>query len=157
MEKPAGEAPPAIVLEDVTLRHYAADGTLRTGTADQVIVHREEGRLEGSNLRIDAPPTAAQRRGWIRLEAARGSSDLKGAAATLEGGVTVATGAGDRGRTERATWDAATQTIAGDAPVDAEGPGYRVEADGFAFRVPDQQLQLRGDVQIHTQPTEAKQ
>ena len=157
VEKPAGEAPPAIVLEDVTLRHYAADGTLRTGTATEVIVHREEGRLEGSNLRIDAPPTADLKRGGVRLEAATGKSDLKGEAATLAGGVTVTTGAGDHGATEAATWDAATETISGDTPVNAEGPGYRTRADGFAFRVPDQQLQLKGDVQIHTDPKEAKQ
>ncbi len=152
VEKPAGGKPPAIVLEDVTLRHYADDGTVRTGHAIEVTYFRKEGRLEGKSIVVDVPPTENLKRGGVRLTAAEGAGDLKGNDAKLFGGVTVRTGAGDYGTTEAADYDGATETIQGDTPIAVKGPGYTTDADGFSFAIPGQKLDLKGNVQIHTAP-----
>lgn len=152
VEQPAGARPPAIVLEDVEVRHYAGDGTLRVGHAERVTYHRQAERLEAEALAVASPPTPDLRRGGLRLEAGRGEADLAGKAATLAGGVAVETGAGDRARTASARWNAAAGVLDGSERVEAEGPGYRASADGFSFHEPDQRLDLRGDVRIHTDP-----
>jgi len=157
VEPPAGGQPPAIVLGDVTLRHYAADGTVRTGHADEVTYFRQQGRLEAGTLTVDAPPTDDLKRGGVLLEASKGAADLKGQGALLSGGVTVRTGAGDIGKTDEATWIGATETIRGDRPIEVEGPGYTTTADGFSFEVPGQKLALQGNVAIHQDPPEGGQ
>jgi LPS export ABC transporter protein LptC len=157
VEAPPGGKPPAIVLSDVTLRHYAADGTVRRGHAAEVTYYRQQGRLEGEHITVDAPPTDDLKRGGVQLAAGQGAADLKGKGARLFGGVTVRTGAGDVGRTEEAVWNGATEIIEGDRPIQVEGPGYRVDADGFAFAVPSQKLELRGDVRIHQEPQPAEE
>ncbi len=156
VEKPEGGKPPAIVLDEVTLRHYAADGTVRVGQADEVIYDRKGGRLDAHSLSVDTPPTPGMKRGGAHLEAARGSADLKGKGASLEGGLTLRTGVGDFGSTEAATWDGTTETFEGDEPLEVQGPGYRASADGFRFQVPGQRLDLKGNVKIHTEPDTAR-
>lgn len=149
-------APPTIVLDDVTLRHYGKDGTLRVGRADEVTFRRDKGRLEGSSITIDVPPTAEMARGGSHLEAGTGSADLKGHKASVAGGVHVTTGLGDEGNTDAAEWDQATDTIVGEGAVHARGPGYAVDSNGFSFRVSDQRLELGSGVQILTQPEVAR-
>lgn len=152
VERPADGKPPAIVLDQVTLRHYAADGTVREGHASEVTYYRSRGRLEGTDIDVNAPPTADLKRGGVQLAAKEGEADLKGHGARLFDGVTVRTGEGDVGTTEEAFWNGTTSVISGEQPIDVKGPGYTTTADGFAFEVPRQKLELRGDVRIHQTP-----
>lgn len=145
-----GGQAPAIVLSDVTLRHYTKDGVERIGRAREVVFSRDSGQLEARELSADVPPTDEMGRGGTHLEAARGEADIKGQTARLEGGVRVRTGEGDEGRTDALTWEQGNDIVLGDSPVRVVGPGYDLEADSFRFRVHDQKLELGGGVKFHS-------
>lgn len=147
-----GGRPPTIVLDEVVLHHYAADGTVRVGRADEVTYDRREGRLTGRSIDVEAPESPKLRRGGVRLRAGTGVGELNGRGASVSGGVVVETGFGDRGRTAAASWNEEAQTLEGNEPVHAAGPGYELAARGFRYVLPTQQLELRGGVRIHSEP-----
>lgn len=147
--------PPAIVLSDVTLRHYPKAGEPRMAHADSVTFDRESAELHAETITADVPPAAGIGRGGARFEAPSGKGDIHGQRAEAYGKLQVETGVGDRGETVGAIWDAVEDTLSGATPVKVRGPGYRLDGKAFRFRVGDQRLELDGGVQAASRISEA--
>lgn len=150
--KPAEEAraprPPAIQLEEVTLRHYPMEGPPRVVRASDVTFNRESAEISAHAISARIPPTETLARGEIRLEAEEGRGDIHGNEAEAIGALKVETGAGDLGETVGSVWDSSTGLVQGDRPIRVRGPGYSVDGESYRFHVEDQQLSLERGVHV---------
>ena len=150
--------PPAIVLSDVTLRHYPKDGPPRLAHATSVTFDRETSQLQAEEITAEVPPSPEVGRGGATLTAPSGAGDVHGQRAEAFGKLEVRTGAGDRGETDGAVWDAASDVLSGESPLRVRGPGYSIDGETFRFHLGDQRLELGGGVKAGTRaaPKEAR-
>src|SRR4051812_38502200 len=150
LQTPPGQAPPAIQLRQVTLRHYGEDALLGIGHGQVVSYLRDSGQLDGRTLVMDLPPSDQVGRGGAQIKAATGSGDIRGQTALLTGGVSAVTAVGDHAVSEAALYQASTDTLSGTTPVQATSAGQEVAGDVWTFHVRERQVQLHGNVAVHS-------
>ncbi|AKU92236.1 hypothetical protein [Vulgatibacter incomptus] len=154
--EPTSTRPPAILLWDVTVRHYETEGAPRVVHADEVSFDRENAQVFARTITADVPATPTLRRGGVHFTAESGEGDIHGERAEAFGPIEVTTGAGDRGQTVGSVWDSETGTISGAKPVQVHGPGYTVDSRSYSFRLDDQQLELEGGVHAVSRLAESR-
>jgi hypothetical protein len=126
------------------------------GTARVLAYQRAGGRLDGRIAAASLYPesgTAPGMFGEVRLTAPQVDGDIGNKRGTASGGVTFHAARGDRGNTERVTWDGVADQLTGDRAVDAQGPGYVVRSQGFSARADGSDITLTGGVIGTLQPT----
>jgi len=134
------------------LRHYPKDGPPRVAHASSVTFDRETSQLQADEITAEMPPSPEVGRGGATLSAPSGAGDVHGQRAEAFGKLMVRTGAGDRGETEGAVWDAASDVLSGESPLHVRGPGYSIDGETFRFHMGDQRLELGGGVKAGTRP-----
>ncbi len=148
-EKAPKSAPPLIVLSDVRVAHYRADGTRSDATLARVEYRRDTGTFDATTLAARIPPGAGVGRGGIAVTAPTGLGELPRKAIHLTGGVVAVTLAGDRLETTGARWDGLADRVVTDGPIDATGPGYHLTANTLEGSPSDETLRLGGGVKVH--------
>lgn len=148
-EKAPKSAPPLIVLSDVQIAHYRADGTRSDATLDRVTYRRDNGTFDAKTLSARIPPGAGVGRGGIQVTAPAGQGALPGKTIHLTGGVVAVTLAGDRLETIGARWDGLADEVVTDGAIDATGPGYHLTANTLEGSPSQETLRLGGGVKVH--------
>jgi len=148
--EPTSPPPPAIVLSDVTLRHYPKDGPPRVAHAAAVTFDRETAQLRAEAITAQVPPSPSVGRGGAKMTAPSGAGDIHGRRAEAFGEIVVETGAGDRAETVDVIWDAEADLLSGESPLRVRGPGYSIDGKTFRFHVGDERLELGGGVEAGT-------
>lgn len=148
--EPTSPPPPAIVLSNVTLRHYPKDGAPRIAHATAVTFDRETAELHAEEITAQVPPAPGVGRGGAKMSAPSGKGDVHGKRAEAFGTLVVETGAGDKAETVGAVWDAEADLLSGESPLRVRGPGYSIDGETFRFHVGDQRLELNGGVNAGT-------
>lgn len=136
------QGPPAIELHEVVLRQYGSEGLNGIGTASVVSYLRDSGRLEGRSLAVDVPASPQVGRDGLHVDAGSGEGEVGGQTVTLEGGVLVTTGAGDRATSATATYAAADDVLRSDDALAADGPGYEIRSRRWQAHVRERRLEL---------------
>ncbi len=142
----ASPPPPSIELLGAETFDYQ-DGRLRAhGFAERVLYRRDTGDGEGERVRVTLFSTrpAAARRGassvLLTAPVARGNPVRQEVEA--EGGVSLASLAGDRGETARASYRGAEGRAWGRDPIHLWGPGYELHGPGFTLDTLHDRLDL---------------
>jgi len=130
---PAADAgPPAITLRGVEFVQSRGNTVFARGRVEEMTYVSETGdtQARGATVRFPRerdPGTAVE----ISAPTARGNP--LDARVTGEGGVHVANQQGDRGETDRATYDGRRGEAFGDRPVALFGPGFELRSPGFRW------------------------
>jgi LPS export ABC transporter protein LptC len=148
-QKAPQSSPPLIVLSDVRVAHYRADGTRSDATLDRVEYRRDTGTFAAQALAARIPPGAGVGRGGIAVTAPEGRGELGKKSIHLQGGVVATTLAGDRLETIGARWDGIADRVVTDGPIDATGPGYHLTANTLEGSPSQENLRLGGGVKVH--------
>lgn len=148
-EKAPRSAPPLIVLSDVRVAHYRADGTRSDATLARVEYRRDTGTFAAQRLDARIPPGAGVGRGGIAVTAPEGVGELGKKSIRLQGGVVATSLAGDRLETSGALWDGIADRVITDGPIDATGPGYHLTANTLEGSPTRENLRLGGGVKVH--------
>ncbi len=150
-ERAAGDAPapPQVRLHGVRIRYYQGDSLVAQSRAARVSFQRESTDLSADDafVRFSGHGQLSGRAGNVEVHATRVEGNLGARQADGLDGVTLKTGSGMEGRTARAHFDGVTQHAHGNEPVSVWGPGYQLEARGFRFQLPEEQLEFVGGVE----------
>jgi lipopolysaccharide export system protein LptC len=135
---------PQVRLHGVRIRYYQGDALVAQSRAAHVTFQRESTDLSASDafVRFSGQGALSGRSGNVEVHATRVEGNLSARQADGLDGVTLKTGSGLQGETQRAHFDGATQRAHGDEPVSVWGPGYWLDAKGFRFQLADEQLEF---------------
>jgi hypothetical protein len=144
--------PPHVSLYGVTLHAWQGNELVAMGNAAQLTYDRNTGALDASGVRLRFPSSSDTARANRRL-----TSDLELSAPTLladlptrraqaQGGVTLRSSAGLLARTPTANFNGQGLVARGTDPIQVTGPGYALEARGFAFYLVTEELIFEGAV-----------
>jgi hypothetical protein len=145
-EPAAAPPPPSIELLGAETFDFQDDRLRAHGFADRVLFRRDtgDGMAERVRLTLFSSRPAAARRGAssVELRAPIARGNPIGQEVAAEGGVQLASGAGDRGETARAAYHGHEGRAAGRDPVHLWGPGYDLHAPGFTLDTVHDRLDL---------------
>lgn len=139
---------PALKLERVHFRVWRGDVLRVRGEAREVTLRRDSGELAAADLRAELPSELPSNAQPVVLTAPIAHGVISTQDYTAEGGVVVAHG-GERAMTERARWrpgPSGQGLVTGDAPVEVERQGVRLDGVGFTFDPRSGDLQIGGPV-----------
>ena len=148
-----GEGPPAITLRDVEFVHSRGNSVFARGRVAEMTYISESGETVAKDATIRFP-REQQPGSAVDISAPRAEGNPLEARVTGEGGVHFENQQGDRGQTERATYEgrpAATGVESpsgghgeghGDRPVQLFGPGFELKSPGFSWQQANDLLDL---------------
>jgi len=129
--------PPSIELRGAETFDYQENRLRAHGFADRVLYRRDtgDGQAERVRLTLFGTRAAAARGGAasVLLTAPLARGNPTGQDVEAEGGVALASAAGDRGETLRASYHGREGRAAGRDPVHLWGKGYDLHAPGFTL------------------------
>jgi len=131
-----GDLPPPVTLHGVKMVHFKADRVDATGRAERLTYERGSTDFVGYRAELRFPRPDSSAHVDVSAPELRGALNSKHVEGT--GGVGLRSSAGLVASTERAHFDGASMTAAGNAPVQLHGPRYRLEASDFAYRFEDE-------------------
>jgi len=142
-------APPQVRLYGVRVRYYQGGQSVAQSRAARVTFQRESSNFSAHEayLRFAGHGQLSGRAGQVEVRAVRVEGNLSARKAEGLDGVTLKTGSGLSGETQRAAFDGVAQEARGSDPVSVWGPGYWLDAKGFRFQLPDEELEFESDVQ----------
>jgi hypothetical protein len=136
--------PPTVQLRDVHVVRSSGSEVTLTGTLDTLSFRRSEGRYSGEGARFRVAGQGGT--GDYEVAAPRVTGLPTEQQAEGEGGVTLETDRGLRGRTASARLDGKAGVVTGKEPLQADGPGYALQADGFRLSVTGGTHRFEGNV-----------
>jgi len=144
--------PPAITLRDVEFVHSRGDTVFARGHVARMTYVRESGDTVATEATIRFP--REERPGTaVDISAPRASGNPLEARVTGEGGVHFENQQGDRGQTERATYEGKSGQGFGDRPVELFGPGFELKSPRFRWEQADDLLDLGPSEVVSRGPT----
>jgi hypothetical protein len=140
-----GGGPPAITLRDVEFVNSRGSSVFARGHATEMTYVSENGDSMAQNASVRFP--RERRPGTaVEVSAPRAQGNPLEARVTGEGGVLFENQQGNRGRTERATYEGKPAVggaeAFGDRPVQLFGPGFELQSPGFKWHQADDSLDL---------------
>ena len=137
--------PPTVQLRDVhVVRSAGSEVTLR-GTLESLSFRRSEGRYAGEQARFQVTGNAGT--GGYEVAAPHVTGLPVEQRAEGTGGVTLRTDKGVTGRTASAQLDGKAGVVTGTERLEAQGPDYALQADGFRLSVNGGTHRFEGNVQ----------
>jgi hypothetical protein len=131
-----GGGPPAIVLREVEFVNSRGSSVFARGRAAELTYVSESGESRARNATIRFP-RERQPGSAVEVSAPRAEGNPLEGRVTGEGGVLFENQQGDRGRTERATYEGKREgkpsEAFGDRPVQLFGPGFELQSPGFRW------------------------
>jgi hypothetical protein len=128
--------PPAISLREVEFVNSRGSSVFARGRATEMTYVSESGDSMAQNATIRFP-RERQPGTAVEVSAPRAQGNPLEARVTGEGGVLFANQQGDRGQTERATYEGKPEgkpaEAFGDRPVKLFGPGFELQSPGFRW------------------------
>jgi hypothetical protein len=146
---------PDLSLTTVAFARLSEGRVVARGNADRLDYRRTGGRLEAINgaAAIDPEPGSGLAEfGTVRFSAPQIDGEVPNRRGNASGGVRLDTMRGDTALAERVNYDG--DLLQTDVPVQAHGPGYRVEGHGFSARTDGSDIRLNRGVRGRLQ-TEA--
>ncbi|MBM4378544.1 MAG: hypothetical protein FJ086_04480 [Deltaproteobacteria bacterium] len=143
--------PPTVQLRDVHVVRSAGSEVTLTGTLQTLSFRRNEGRYagEGARFRVKGQGGA----GDYEVAAPRVTGLPAEQKAEGTGGVTLTTDHGLVGTTSSARLDGKAGVVTGAEPLEASGPGYTLQADGFQLSVTGGKHRFEGNVRTRLEAT----
>ncbi|HET7785772.1 MAG TPA: hypothetical protein VFL36_07365 [Myxococcales bacterium] len=117
------------------------------GNAERLDYRRTGGRLEAVNGAAAVNPqpgSGLAEFGTVRFSAPHIDGEIPNRRGNATGGVTVDTTRGDTARADRVGYDG--DVLRTDVPVQARGPGYRVDGNGLIARTDGSEIRLTNGV-----------
>lgn len=135
-------SPPQVRLHGVRVRYYQGDALVAVSRAARVTFQRESTDLSASEafVRFQGHGQLSGKGGNVEVRAVRVEGNLASRKADGLDGVTLKTGSGLFGETERAHFDAVSREATGSDPVSIWGPGYWLDGHAFRFQLDDEEL-----------------
>jgi lipopolysaccharide export system protein LptC len=143
---------PELKLEGVRFRVWRGADLRVQGEAVQVTLRRDSTEVAAHDISAFLPRAEP-----VHLTAREGTGVLQAQAFEAHGGVTMTRGQ-DVARTDHARYEPLPDggaTVKGDAPVQLDGPAYRLTGQGFTLDPETGDLQLGGPSRLTARP-EAK-
>ncbi len=146
VDSPTTATPPSIELASAEVFDYQGGELHAHGFADKVFYRRDTGDAKATAARVEL---ASRRQGqggraagatWIEAPTAEGNPIAQSVDGS--GGVTLRSESGDHGTTERASYRGDQGRAFGNSPVALWGPGYQLQAPGFALDTLHDRLDL---------------
>jgi lipopolysaccharide export system protein LptC len=145
-------AQPQVVLHGVRIRYYQGDQLAADSRVARVTYQRDSADISADEAFVSfhgqgaLSGTRAPGVAGMDVRAARVQGNLTARQADGFDGVTLKTGSGLKGETQRAHFDGVAQEARGSEPISVWGPGYWLDAHGFRFRLPEEELEFEGGV-----------
>lgn len=142
-------APPQVRLHGVRVRYYQGESLVAISRAARVTYQRDSSDFSADEayVRFEGHGQLSGRAGNVEVRAVRMEGNLAAKAADGLEGVTLKTGSGLAGETQRAHFDGVARQASGHDPVSVWGPGYWLDAHGFHFRLEDEQIEFGDGVE----------
>lgn len=144
---------PDLSLTSVAFARLAEGRVVARGNAERLDYRRTGGRLEavdGAAAINPQPGSGLAEFGTVRFSAPQISGEIPNRRGNASGGVRLETLRGDTARAERVGYDG--DLLQSDVPVQARGPGYQVEGNGFSAKTDGSDIRLthgvRGRLQM---------
>ena len=143
--------PPQVSLFGVRLRTWSGSELSAQGRAAKLTYDRQSTRFVASEGQLlfpesKGPSAAGTQNPDLELRAPVVEGETQTRQARGSGGVTVRSSTGLRGRTPSATFDGNALVARSTERVEAEGPGYVLDAGGFTFYFVTDELVFDGPV-----------
>lgn len=141
--------PPQVSLYGVRLHHWEKGDLVAVGRAAKLTYDRASASFEAQESLMQFPSrTDTSATADMELRAPVTTGNLQSRMAEARGGLMLKSSSGMSGRTEAARFDGAGLVASGQSPVEVEGPGYSMFADGgFNFYFVTEELIFEGEVQ----------
>ena len=137
------EAAPDLSLERVAFARISEGRVVARGTADRLDYRRAGGRVTAADGSAYMEPTKGYASyGILHFTAPAADGEISGRSGVATGGVQLDTARGDTAATEKVEYEGAAGFVRSATPVDASGPGYRVQGNGLLARADGSAVQL---------------
>lgn len=144
---------PDLSLTSVAFVRLSEGRVVARGNAERLDYRRTGGRLEAVNGAAAVYPQPDSRLaefGTMRFSAPHVDGEIPSRRGNASGGVRLDTTRGDTARAERVAYDG--DLLQSDVPVQARGPGYQVQGNGFFAKTDGSDIRLthgvRGRLQM---------
>jgi lipopolysaccharide export system protein LptC len=144
---------PDLSLTSVAFARLSEGRVVARGNAERLDYRRTGGRLEAANGALVVYPQAGSglaEFGTMRLAAPHIDGEIPNRRGTASGGARLDTSRGDVALAERVAYD--RDLLRSDVPVQARGPGYQVQGNGFSAKTDGSDIRLtdgvRGRLQV---------
>ncbi len=154
---PEAQPEPDVVLFGARMHMYRGTDLTLVGRAAQVTYHRTSADVTATDTQLLFPSRhGVRRRGTpasgIEVRSPKVDGNLYTRQADASGGVTIRAPSGLVGRTPTAHFDGTEMKMDGVEPVQVQGPGYTMTAEGFTLMFDDEDFQFKGPTHTELAP-----
>lgn len=154
---PEAQPEPDVVLFGAEMHMYRGADLTLVGRAAQVTYHRTSADVTATETQLRFPPRHGGRRpgtpaSGIEVLAPKVGGNLYTRQADGSGGVAIRAPSGMVGHTPTAHFDGAEMKMDGAEPVQVQGPGYTMSAEGFTLMFDDEDFQFKGPTRTELVP-----